>query len=138
MQDIRFNGNLDYIINNVEFVNVLRNANFTFPYKNGKKKHSLIFVENGEMNYYFTQTKMTKKLSKGDTLFIPKNTPYIATYTTDNSIIKLISFDAISESLPDWMNHVVCKSDDFFPIFIKRFQVKMQTAQYFLLQKYMN
>ena len=29
MQDIRFDGKLDYIIDNIEFVNVLRNANYT-------------------------------------------------------------------------------------------------------------
>ena len=93
MQDIHFSGKLDYIIDDIRFVNVLRNAGFTVPFKNGKRSHSLIFVENGEMDYYFTKTETLVKLTKGSTLFIPKNTPYIATYTKDNSIAKVLVFD---------------------------------------------
>lgn len=57
MLNIRFDGKLDYLIDNIGFVNVSRNAGFTFPYKTGKQKYSLIFVESGEMNYYFTKNK---------------------------------------------------------------------------------
>lgn len=135
MQDIRFDGKLDYIIDNVEFVNVLRNANYTFPYKNGKEKYSLIFVENGEMNYYFTKTKILKKLNKGNILFIPKNTPYIATYTTDNSIAKVLTFDIISDSLSDWMNSVIYKSDVNFSDIYKTISGKNANSTIFLVSK---
>lgn len=57
MLNIRFDGKLDYLIDNIGFVNVSRNAGFTVPYKTGKQKYSLIFVESGEMNYYFTKNK---------------------------------------------------------------------------------
>lgn len=135
MQDIRFDGKLDYIIDNIEFVKVLRNADFTFPYKNGKEKYSLIFVENGEMNYYFTKEKISKKLTKGDTLFIPKNTPYIATYTADNSIAKVLTFDIISNLLPNWLNSVICKSDDVFSDIYKTILGKNANSTIFLVSK---
>ena len=45
MIDIRFNGELDYTINNIGFIKVLRNENFSFPYKNGKEQYTFIFIE---------------------------------------------------------------------------------------------
>ena len=82
MQDIRFDGKLDYIIDNISFVNVLRNSSFTFPFRAGKGKYTLIFVENGELNYFFTQDRTNLKLTKGSFLFIPKQTPYIVKVRT--------------------------------------------------------
>ena len=117
------------------FVKVLRNANYTFPYRNGKEKYSLIFVESGEMNCYFTKTKIFKKLTNGNILFIPKKTPYIATYTTDNSIVKILTFDIISEELPDGMNSVVYKSDVTFSDIYKTISGKNANSTIFLVSK---
>ena len=64
MLNIRFDGKLDYLIDNIGFVNVSRNAGFAVPYKTGKQKYSLIFVESGEMNYYFTKNK--KMIDSGE------------------------------------------------------------------------
>ena len=135
MKDIRFNGKLDYIIDNIRFVNVLRNADFVFPYRKGKRQYSLRYVENGEMNYYFTKTKALVKLVKGDTLFIPKNTPYIATYTKDSSIVKVISFDIISDLIPDGMKTVTCKSDNEFSDIYKTISGERTNNMIFLASK---
>ena len=73
MKEIRLDGKLNYIINNIGVVNVLRNSNFTFPYLNGKPRNTLVLVTSGEMNYYFTKTKKLINLSKGEILFVPQN-----------------------------------------------------------------
>ena len=118
MLNVRFEGKLDYIIDNIDFVNVQRNANYTFPYKNGKEKHSVIFVEHGEIDFSFINTKRTASLNSGDIIFIPKKMPYIATYKIDNTIIKILNFDIISNSLPDWMKNIIHKSNtEFFDIY---------------------
>ena len=100
MIDIRFNGELDYTINNIGFIKVLRNENFSFPYKNGKEQYTFIFIESGEMNYCFIDTQENVNLTKGNSLFIPKNTPYIATYTKDDTVAKILTFDINSDNLP--------------------------------------
>ena len=57
MEDIRFDGKLDYTINNIGFVNVMRKKDFTVPFRNGKVNYTLILVSSGEMLYHFLNTK---------------------------------------------------------------------------------
>ncbi len=97
MEDIRFNGNLDFRFHNVGFVSVLRNNGYTYEYKNGKARYSFIYVENGEMDYYFEHDKKTLKIKNGSFLFIPKKIPYKSTYLKDNTVIKIIVFDVIAK-----------------------------------------
>lgn len=135
MLDIRFNGKLDYIIDYIGFVNVSRNAGFTFPYKNGKEKFSLIFVEYGEMNYYFTKTKENIKLLKGSTLLIPKHTPYIATYTHKNTIAKVITFNIISNNMPARLNTLICKNETALADVFKTISAQNANSPIFLAAK---
>ena len=125
MQDIRFDGKLDYIIDNISFVNVLRNSNFTFPVRTGKEKYTLIFVENGELNYFFTKNRTNLKLTKGSFLFIPKQTSYIVTYTHDDTITKVIMFDIISNKLPEIFNTPPHKTRLYLVGFSKHFPTKV-------------
>lgn len=98
MKDIRFNGEIDYKIDNLGFVKVMRNAGFEFMYRNGKDRYSLIVVQNGSIEYRFTNTNEIITLTKGKLLFIPKNYPYIAKYLEDNTIIRILIFDTDSDS----------------------------------------
>jgi len=98
MKDIRFDGQLDYKIDNLGFVKVMRNAGFEFMYRTGKDRYSLIVVQNGSIEYRFTGTNETIILTKGKLLFIPKNYPYIAKYLEDNTIIRILIFDTDSDS----------------------------------------
>ena len=135
MQDIRFNGKLNYIIDNVGFIKVLRNADFTVTYKTGKKRYSLIFVENGEMNYYFTEIKENITLIKGSALFIPKYTPYIATYTQDNTIAKVLIFDMNSTDLPSAFNTPIHKKEAVFLDIYKALSGENTNSTVFLASK---
>ncbi len=101
LRDIRFSGKLYYTTDNIDFISVLRNKNYTVPYKNGKDRYSVIFVEKGEMLYSFQKLHKSISLSKGMVLFIPKNIPYVAEYTGDNTLMKLLVFNIISDDLPD-------------------------------------
>jgi len=110
MQDIRTDGKLDYMLDNIGFVNVLRNANYTFPYKNGKDRYSVIFVENGQIDYYFINDGTLVNLMKDSVLFIPKDTPYIATYSKDNTNAKIFIFDIVSDNIPQQFKSLIHKS----------------------------
>jgi len=98
MKDIRFDGKIDYRIDNLGFVKVLRNAGFEFLYRNGKDRYSFIVVQSGSIEYHFTDTGETLLLTKGKLLFIPKNYPYTAKYLEDNTIIRILIFDMDSNA----------------------------------------
>lgn len=98
MKDIRFDGEIDYKINSLGFVKVMRNAGFVFPYRTGKDRHSLIVIQNGSVEYRFLNTNETLTITKGKLLFIPKNYPYTAKYLEDNTIIRILIFDMDSDA----------------------------------------
>lgn len=101
MKSIRYNGKLDFKIDNIGYVKVMRDENFTVPYKSGKDKYSLILPESGSMSYHFTKTNETVKLFPGDVIFIPKGCPYIATYLQKNTVMNLFTFTADGSIMPE-------------------------------------
>lgn len=112
MLDVRFDGKLNYIIDDIGFVNVLRNAGFEFVYSTGKDRYSLIVVQNGSIEYRFIDTNETVRLTKGKLLFIPKNYPYVAKYLEDNTIIRILTFD--TDSTAEFLTSPVLKKlNDF-------------------------
>ncbi len=113
MNDIRFNGNLNYSIETPGFVSVVRNENFVFTYKEGKKKFSFIFVQRGELEYRFKKTGKIVQIKKDDVLFIPKNYPYTATYKKENTKIQILTFDVRNETfLQKFFEPICLKSPD--------------------------
>lgn len=100
MEDFRHDENLVFTIRKVGFVNVTRNENFTFEYKNGKDLYSFVYVEDGEIEYYFYKTKERLKLKKGNCLFIPKQFPYKTKYLKNKTKIKIIIFDFSGNNIP--------------------------------------
>ncbi len=100
MDDIRFNGNLDFVFHNVGFVSVVRNQGHTYEYKDGKPRYSFIYLQNGEMDYSFPRERKTVKIKKGSFVFIPKGIPYKAAYLKDNTVVKIIVFDISAKRLP--------------------------------------
>lgn len=118
MEDIRYNGNPEFKIHNVGLVSVLRNQGYTFEYKSGKERYSFIYIEKGNMEYYFSKTKEKIRISKGDFLFIPKDIPYKTTYLDDDTVIKIIVFDISAKKLPEYFkNAVTTSSHDIYSIF---------------------
>jgi len=114
MQEIRFTGELDYTVNNIGFVRVLRNENYRVSYKNGKNRCGLIMVAEGEVEFYFTATKKSVRLGGGAVLFIPKNYPYHATYMQNNTMARVIDFDLNSEDIPLLFREPIYKSGNIF------------------------
>ena len=101
MKSIRYNGKLDFKIDNIGYVKVMRDENFTVPYKKGKDKYSLILPESGSMSYSFPKTGETLRIYPGDVIFIPKWCPYIAAYLQKNTVMNLFMFTAEGNIFPD-------------------------------------
>ena len=118
MESIRFDGKLEYKIDNVGYIQVVRNTNFFFEYKKGKELFSFIYVEDGEIEYTFTKIEETVLLKKDSLLYIPKHYPYYTTYLKENTAIRIFTFDIETNSLPAFLSsHFTLKSPDTFSAF---------------------
>ncbi len=136
MEDIRYLGKLDYRIENVGFVSVVRNKDFTFEYKKGKKKFSFIYVETGELEYYFEKDSKTITISKGDLLFIPKKLPYKTKYLTNNTQIKIFIFDCV-QGANGFLNQIFSKkSDEISTVFHQCTNENVRNALFLLSKTY--
>ena len=93
MKDIRYLGKLDFRIDNVGYVKVMRDKDFAVPYRSGKEKYSVILPISGSMSYHFPESRETVLLYPGDIMYIPKKHPYIATYLQDGTVMNLFNFD---------------------------------------------
>ena len=110
MEDIRFNGRLNYRIEDIGFVMLKRNEDFHFEYRNGKDKYSFIFVETGKLEYTLTESNKTILIEQGSVLFMPKELPYKTKYTENNTVIKMLIFDVSTDSLPAYFTAPFTKS----------------------------
>jgi hypothetical protein len=104
MEDIRFSGKPEFEIKNPGFVSVLRNKDFTFEYKKGKKWHSFIYVERGGLEYRFNKNEKNLVVNKGDLLFVPRKMPYKTTYLRDCTLLKIFTFDASTSITGTFVN----------------------------------
>lgn len=135
MEDIRYDGTLDFKIYDVGYVSVLRNANFTFEYTLGKDRFSFIYVKSGEMLYALTAERKKIRIEKGDFLFIPKNMPYKSFYLADNTVIKMIVFDIAAESLPDYLNVPFSKRSVYIKNLFDSITVENMNSAFYLTAK---
>lgn len=101
MKDIRYDGKLDFRIDNIGYVKVMRDENFTVPYRSGKEKYSIIIPESGSMSYFFPDTDDTILLYPGDIIFIPCRCPYVATYLRKDTVMNLLNFNVFGTLFPD-------------------------------------
>lgn len=82
----------------------MRNNGYTFKYKSGKEKYSLIYVENGELEYYFPSTNQCLHITNGTVLYIPKLLPYETMYLQDDTIIKILIFNISDHDVPEHLS----------------------------------
>jgi len=118
MGKIIFDGKLEYRIDNVGYLQVVRNTNYFFEYKKGKEMFSFIYVKDGEIEYTFPEIQESVLLKKDNLLYIPKHYPYYTTYLKENTEIRIFTFDVVTNTLPAFLsNHFTLKSPDTFSVF---------------------
>ena len=119
MQDIRFNGLLNYEISAPFYVSVVRQANYIFKFENGKSTFSFIYVKNGALEYSFKPSNKTLIIEKGDLLFVPKDYPYVTKYLKENTKIQIFNFEIKSEPFPKELSEPILypKKAEFSSIF---------------------
>lgn len=118
MENISFDGKLEYKIDNVGYLQVVRNANHFFEYKKGKEMFSFIYVKEGEIEYTFPEIDKSILLKKDSLLYIPKHYPYYTIYLKENTAIRIFTFDVETNALPAFLSaHCTLKSPDAFSVF---------------------
>ncbi len=129
MKNTYFNAESEFKINSIGFINVLRDENFTYEYKNGKERYSFIYVENGELECHFTDSEKTLKAGKRSVLFVPKHLPCKTTYLKNNTIVKLIIFDIDTEQLPLYLTvPAIKKSPEMISLFNSISKINMHNT----------
>ncbi len=97
-------------IDNIIFIEVVRNAGFSMSFGAGVSKNKFIYVKNGCMQYLVSSSKEEFLITEGEMLFIPEGTLYTATYLQDNTCAIIAQFDIIYGRLPTAL-YTPCKTD---------------------------
>lgn len=93
-----------FLIGDIDEQTVSRPKNYTYTFKNGRKKHGFIYIVSGKMSDSFNNCCVKELIAeKGELLFIPSGSAYTGTYLEDNTKIKIIQFNIISGALPDYL-----------------------------------
>ncbi len=97
------------MIYNASLVRVTRERNFTYSFKSGKEKPSIIVPCEGELHYRFGDGREIN-VCRGDFLYVPAGLPYSATYLAKVTRIIVILFD-IGMPIPYFATDIVKHSD---------------------------
>lgn len=135
MDDIRISGHLNFEIIEPGFVQVKRDFNHFYAYKNGKPAYSFIFVQKGEINYHFIPLKKKVLLEKNMGIFIPKNLPYNATYLQDSTQIKILTFDVKTTRALPYLNEPTPLSIPELPLLFTSISPQNMYSPLFLSSK---
>ena len=94
----------NFTVENIDVLDVIRGKNYKHAYRNGRLKHGFIYIISGSMCYNFHQNCT---VTAGQLLFIPQNTVYTATYLEPQTQIKIVQFDLVSGTLPEYLSKPV-------------------------------
>lgn len=101
MEDIRRNGKLAFLVDNIDYIHLVRGKGDVFRHENGKDKCSLIYTRAGNMRYVFSDGDALPADS-GTLCFLPHRLPYATEYLASGTVVQMLAFDvcgALCESL---------------------------------------
>jgi len=95
----------DFRIGSIDLQNVARPKNYKHTCRNGRGKHGFIYIVRGKMKDVFQSDNIEDIYANmGELIFIPKNTVYTGIYLEDYTETKIIQFDLVNGSLPDYLS----------------------------------
>lgn len=94
-----------FAIENIDILNVSRPNNYSHFYRNGRIKHGFIFTVQGAVRYNFVNCNIKELIvNAGESVFIPKDTIYSATYLGEGTETKIVQFDLRRGELPNYLS----------------------------------
>ena len=95
----------NFRVGNIDVQTVSRPKNYRHSFKTGREKHGFIYVVSGKMLDTFVDCEVENLCSeKGELVFIPKGSVYTGAYQEDNTKIKIVQFDLLSGTLPQYLS----------------------------------
>ena len=92
-------------VGSIDIQNVSRPKSYKHTFRNGRDKHGFIFIVNGKMQSVFQDNEKNDLFADaGELIFIPKGTVYTSIYLEGNTEIKIVQFDLVSGTLPDYLS----------------------------------
>lgn len=98
-------------VENIDVLDISREKNYRYSYRNGRIKHGFIYIAKGAMRDVFENDAQNPLYAQAnDLLFIPKNCAYTSTYLEEETQIKIVQFDLSAGTLPVYLSEP-CKID---------------------------
>lgn len=89
---------------NVDIQTVTRKRNYTFNCKDGRIKHGFLCTVKKSIRYDIKDNEKTRiTTNEGELLFIPKGCVYSSTFLDDETTVKIIQFDILNGTLPEYL-----------------------------------
>ena len=91
-------------VGNIYIYTVRRDKNYRYNYLNGRPKNAFVHIERGGIAYSFKKPKADDIVARdGDTVFFPRGAEHTSCYLENGTTIKIIEFDTLTGSLPDYL-----------------------------------
>ncbi len=95
----------NFRVGSIDIQNVSRPQGYKHTFRNGREKNGFVYIVSGKMRDIFhTSEKNDICACGGELLFIPKSTVYTGMYLEDNTEIKIVQFDLVGGTLPDYLS----------------------------------
>jgi AraC-like DNA-binding protein len=91
-------------VGNVETVNLTRDKGYRHSYKNGRDKCGFVYIVRGSLLEIFSREDVKEiRINAGEVCFIPSGERYVGVYDENDTEAKIIQFDLIEGSLPEFL-----------------------------------
>lgn len=94
----------EFRVGNIDIQNVSRPKDYSHTFRSGRGKHGFIYVVSGRMRDIFHSNNIDDiSVNTGELLFVPKGTIYTGIYLEEKTEIKIVQFDLVSGTLPEYL-----------------------------------
>ena len=93
----------DFRVGNIDTQNVSRSKGYRHAFKSGRAKHGFIYTVNGSVRDVFSAGESIT-VRAGELVFVPRGCVYTCEYTEENTEIKLVQFELVGGTLPDYLS----------------------------------
>lgn len=91
-------------VKSIDIQKVSRPCGYEYAYKNGRRKHGLIYVVSGAIRYTMLSGEgESRTVKSGEMIFIPEGCACVGKYIGDNTEIRVVQFAISGGELPEFL-----------------------------------